>query len=938
MGIFDRLNSLVRGRKEEAAAQEYMRVITDKWAEKYGVQHPLNFEQYGMVYGASAWVYICVSAIATQASDADFKLFENKKDKQEEITDQEHPILSLFNRINDNSVSSDFYEGTLTSLELQGNAYWYIVRDRLGIPRAMYFMRPDWTVIVPDTNDGVQGFLYGPDRTKQVAFEKQEVMHIKYFNPTNYYYGHSPITSARIAIESDLYAAGYTRNFFKNSARPDGVLRTEADLSDPEYRKLRKRWGESHQGVDNAYRTAILTGGMDYKLIGINQKDADFIAQMKFMRETILAVLKVPPAIVGIFEYANYANAEMQKKIFWANVLTKKLNKIAEYINADLILPTWGTKYTVKYDYTNVEALKENLDTIHTRARDDYKAGLVTRNEARRIIGMDDTPDGDVFVSVPQPTQGKGLILKKKFDLEKIHILAKNLDQKREGRIKLIREEWQNALSKLFADQKKRFMAEFKRQLQKKDIDWSKVDVQAIIDKGEYTEEIAVESEKYIEKCMDEGFKHAEEISRTGLVFGINAPEVTNIRENILSKLVSNTNPTTVETLRTAIEQAFIDKLTATELTRHIETIWEGWQGYRAERIARTEAANAFGTSSFLYYKKAGIQHKIWMTMGDEKVSLTCTINEGQGEIPMDEAFESGDYHEPGHVNCRCSVVPAYIGQGELTEEKPKDIVERSAEPTLQEYHDFSHFTEKEQVEHLREYYLKAGVSYSDKEIKEMIDAANGFTSSNYGIIRSYQVYETTGKYVGPLEKAKTERAREILLKEGKKQSELLEKYLAAVKPYEQKYIARGIGISPEVVQKTGLTDIKPGSTINMSGSASWSRDAEVAMRFSKTGYRDERICFLVENKTGVDVKLMSAYDSEREVVSSRETCYEVIAAGHGQTPEQMGLQPELIEKIYKDLEPERKGQLWPGMETVFREYLDQSRERTHIYLLREKD
>ncbi len=168
-------------------------------------------------------------------------------------------------------------------------------------------------------------------------------------------------------------------------------------------------------------------------------------------------------------------------------------------------------------------------------------------------------------------------------------------------------------------------------------------------------------SEPHLDAAIGGAFKYAGELSNVRLDFGAGAPEVLQIKENILHKLVSNTNPTTVGTLRDTIYNAFQENRTAQQLTRDIEKVWDGWYDYRAERIARTEAANAFGTSSFKYYQKAGIEHKTWMTMGDEKVALVCIMNEGQGEIPMDEAFESGDQHEPAHVNCRCSVVPAYI-------------------------------------------------------------------------------------------------------------------------------------------------------------------------------------------------------------------------------------------------------------------------------------
>jgi len=48
--------------------------------------------------------------------------------------------------------------------------------------------------------------------------------------------------------------------------------------------------------------------------VGVNQKDMDFIQQKKMSREEICSVFKVPPALIGLFEYANYANAREQEQ------------------------------------------------------------------------------------------------------------------------------------------------------------------------------------------------------------------------------------------------------------------------------------------------------------------------------------------------------------------------------------------------------------------------------------------------------------------------------------------------------------------------------------------------------------------------------------------------------------------------------------------------
>ena len=96
----------------------------------------------------------------------------------------------------------------------------------------------------------------------------------------------------------------------------------------------------------------------------------------------------------------------------------------------------------------------------------------------------------------------------------------------------------------------------------------------------------------------------------------------------------------------------------------------------RANLIANTEIATANGQG-----KKAGWEEvsnlgitlvKEWFVSGDEGVCEDCDGNESQGEIPFDEAFQSGDDIEPAHPGCRC-VTAAHSVADDGTETDSED-------------------------------------------------------------------------------------------------------------------------------------------------------------------------------------------------------------------------------------------------------------------------
>ena len=394
MSFIDNILARAGYTKAKTSADDLLSVMVAKYQSEYGLEKPVSISAYGTAYSADEWVYSCVHTIAEASMDAGFNLYKKiKKDgkiSKEEII--EHPAIEVLRKVNNRTTEDEFKEQTLLSLELQGNCYWYIVKDSLNIPRELYWMRPDWVKIVPDRNDYIKGYIYD-NGVDKVTFEPGEELHFKYPSPKDFYYGHSPMTAARVAVESNIYSNIYARNFFKNSSRPDGFLATEKNLNPDQIKRLEAQWDKLFKGYNNAYKTAILEAGMEYKLVGINQKDAEFIAQQKNFREKILAIYRVPPVMVNIYEYANYANSQEQRKIFWADVLSKKLNRLASYLTEFFAVPVWGPDLFYEVDYSQIEVLQESQNERIDRIIKQVNAGIKTPNEARQILGDDVVKD-----------------------------------------------------------------------------------------------------------------------------------------------------------------------------------------------------------------------------------------------------------------------------------------------------------------------------------------------------------------------------------------------------------------------------------------------------------------------------------------------------------------------------------------------------------------
>src|SRR3546814_10317485 len=90
---------------------------------------------------------------------------------------------------------------------------------------------------------------------------RDEVGQIRMPNPNDPYRGLGPVQSLLSILVGQRAALDYNRNFFINGAGPGGIIEFPEELDDDEWRRFKRRWDSSHQGVATAHKVATLEGG-----------------------------------------------------------------------------------------------------------------------------------------------------------------------------------------------------------------------------------------------------------------------------------------------------------------------------------------------------------------------------------------------------------------------------------------------------------------------------------------------------------------------------------------------------------------------------------------------------------------------------------------------------------------------------------------------------
>jgi len=370
---------------------------------------PPSMNQAGLLssYASCGWLHAVVFRIALGCSEVEWTLFDSSNpEKPKQI--YKHPILTLLKQVNPFQTSNEFIALDTIYNELIGESYWILNNNGLGEPAEIILPYPQKMSVVPAAYfPYVKGYVYGVG-VEAVPFDVNEVIHFKYPNPLNQYHGLSPAQAIGINLDAEQNADKWVNQFFYNSARPDGVIQFDYNLSDEQFDKLKKQWSEKYKGVSKAHQVALLEGGGKYLQIQNTIKDMDFPNLKQKNRDVILGVWGMPQSVMGISENVNKANAEAGDYQYTSKLIKPRLTWKKAKLQEQLI-PKFRMSDNLTLGFK--EVVHETTEQKVLSAESGMRAGYLTINEARTMQGYDPLPNGDMLLVplnlIPTPTSGK---------------------------------------------------------------------------------------------------------------------------------------------------------------------------------------------------------------------------------------------------------------------------------------------------------------------------------------------------------------------------------------------------------------------------------------------------------------------------------------------------------------------------------------------------
>jgi len=389
------------------------------WLLGEGLNTDSDFNAYLNAY--QGWVYTAASKNATAVASTPIKLFVGKpnrdrikshatriitKEREAKIRESpslsclpqvrkaveieeviDHPMLDLFMNVNAFMNQFSLFELTDLYQELCGNAYWYVLKDRLGTPRELWVIPPGNFRVIPDRVEFIKGYVMSMGMDKEY-FKEEDIVHFKMPSPTSVYYGQSPLSAITSSYNISQNINKYENFVFQNMGRLEGAFETDNELSQYEFERLKAEIDQTFRGIANTGKSPLLEKGVKYKPYGATPRDLSFLGGRSKVKEEILNAYGQS---LGLWDKdSTRANATVANENFMRDAIRPRLIRGEEKINEKLT-PQFDEKLFVAFE----DPVPEDKEFRLKEKEANLKTGYSSINMERMEDNKDSVEWGD---------------------------------------------------------------------------------------------------------------------------------------------------------------------------------------------------------------------------------------------------------------------------------------------------------------------------------------------------------------------------------------------------------------------------------------------------------------------------------------------------------------------------------------------------------------
>ena len=278
---------------------------------------------------------------------------------------------------------------------LMSRCFWY--GEAFAYPdMSVYPMQliplPPRPAMFEDMQPGERWYAFQP--TPRIAprkYNERELIHL-YFETGDGRTGVGMLQIAKETISTDLNAQRFAGKFYRQGARPSGIIEVPTKLDQPNKDKIRDSFERMAGGMDGAFRVAVMDIGMKYTQLGLSQKDAQFIESRNFSVEEVSRFSGVPLSKLQAGKQA-YNSNEQQGIDYVVSTLQSIVVQWEQELRYKLLLDDETASMYYKF---NLGAEMRGNNESRARFYQIMVAnGIMTPNECRALEDRDEKPGAD---------------------------------------------------------------------------------------------------------------------------------------------------------------------------------------------------------------------------------------------------------------------------------------------------------------------------------------------------------------------------------------------------------------------------------------------------------------------------------------------------------------------------------------------------------------
>lgn len=349
----------------------------------------------------------CARVIAEGIAQVPFKLFKARVGGGMDAAIEHGLYDLLYLQPNEWQTSFEFREQIGVHIAFMGNAYVYKVRGLRGEIIELLPFEPNCVTV--KRGAGMQRSYLVTTKDGQIEVPSKDMWHLRGLSWDGVQ-GLPGVKLAKEAIGLALSLEEHAARMFGNGAKPGGILTTDGKLDAEQTKVLRESWQEMQGGNANAYKTAILSGGLKFQALAMTGVDAQHLENRRFEVEDVCRFFRVLPIMVmQADKAATYASSENMFIAHVVHTLMPWYTRIEQ--SADVNLLTKAERQQGYYSKFMAQALmrgasKDRAEYFAKALGSGGSPAWMTQDEVRALEEMN--PMGGIAAALPIPTNVGG--------------------------------------------------------------------------------------------------------------------------------------------------------------------------------------------------------------------------------------------------------------------------------------------------------------------------------------------------------------------------------------------------------------------------------------------------------------------------------------------------------------------------------------------------